>query len=273
MTEAVRRARRPPRETRARELAERVSEAPKSDLAAGAAESERRMARRVAQISPVATIVAAGAVGVLTSIGPAILVLAGGALFATIAFFWASLRTLGGDAPLAKGFDRMARRKIEASDGAAERKRTAMRALKDLEFEHSIGKIDDADYAEISSRYREQAKAILREMEKESLPLRERAEQLARAYLAKRGAKGGAGAAPATKKGEIEPSDGMQRQVCTECRASNEPDAIFCKGCGARLASKGCPACATINEKDAVFCKKCGGSLDPHRTEKVDASA
>ena len=33
-----------------------------------------------------------------------------------------------------------------------EQKRAVLRALKDLEFEHSVGKIDDADYAEMLDR-------------------------------------------------------------------------------------------------------------------------
>jgi hypothetical protein len=217
----------------------------------------------------VATLVAAGVVGRFASIGPAILVLAGGAFFATIAFFWASIRTLGGDAPLATGFDQLARRRVEAPDGAAERKRTALRALKDLEFEHSIGKIDDEDYAAISTTYREKAKAVLREMEEEILPRRDRAEQIARAYLSKRGVPSEPATAPTSKKPEIA---GTRRRECPGCRASNEPDAVFCKGCGARIEPKGCPACATVNEGDASFCKKCGGPLGPPSREKADAS-
>jgi hypothetical protein len=206
----------------------------------------------------------------MTSLGPAILVLAGGALFATIAFFWASLRTLGGDAPLAEGFAQMTRRRIEASDGPSERKRTALRALKDLEFEHSIGKIDDADYAEISSLYRDRAKAILREMEENILPRRERAEQLARAYLAKHGIAPASDDLMANKSPPLDTPERVPRRRCEACKTTNEPDAIFCKGCGARLAPKRCLGCATVNEPDASFCKKCGGSLGP--PEKVDAS-
>ena len=33
-----------------------------------------------------------------------------------------------------------------------------LRALKDLESEHAIGKIDDADYASFVARYRDEAK-------------------------------------------------------------------------------------------------------------------
>jgi hypothetical protein len=270
MTDAVRRRRRPVASQPRVAALSGASPTPSTNVAEGTAASERNMARRVAQVAPIVTVVAAATVGAMTSLGPAILVLAGGALFATIAFFWASLRTLGGDAPLAEGFAQMTRRRIEASDGAVERKRTALRALKDLEFEHSIGKIDDADYLEISTSYRDQAKAILREMEEEILPRRERAEQLARAYLAKRGVARASEDPGASKSLPLDTPVRVPRRECEGCKTSNEPDAMFCKGCGARLAAKDCPACATVNEKDASFCKKCGGSLGS--PEKVDAS-
>jgi hypothetical protein len=271
MTEASRRARRPvPRERRGSRGANRVEDVPPAEKEADGAEAERRFARRVAQGTPVATLVAAAIVGTLTSIGPAILVLAGGALFATIGFFWASMRTLGGDAPLAEGFDKMTRRRVEASDGAEERKRAALRALKDLEFEHSIGKIDDDDYAEIGTRYREQAKGILREMEERILPLRDRAEQVARAYLAKRGLPTEAGGGETSHKTERAPHG--VRKACARCNASNEPDAVFCKGCGAPLAPQGCPNCSSVNEGDAAFCKKCGSPLASTSPENEDAS-
>jgi ribosomal protein L40E len=249
-----------PSERRGSRGVPRVEEVPPAEQESDGADAERRFERRVARVTPVATLVAAAIVGTLTSIGPAILVLAGGALFATIGFFWASMRTLGGDAPLAEGFDRMTRRRVEASDSAAERKRAALRALKDLEFEHSIGKIDDDDYAEIAARYREQAKGILREMDERIQPLRDRAEQVARAYLAKRGFPSEAEGREARKKKESAPHGGV-RMGCARCSASNEPDAVFCKGCGAQLAPQGCPKCSSVNEGDAVFCKKCGSPL------------
>ncbi len=248
------------------------------DLAADA--TELVLARRVAELAPVVTVLAAIVVGVTVALGPALLVLAGGALFGTIAFFWGSLRTLGGEAPLAEGFESMSRRRIESPAGAAERKRTALRALKDLELEHSIGKIDDGDFAELSSRYREEAKAILREMDHDVSPLRERAEQLARNYLSKRGAlpEPAADAVPAGESdGRDEEAavtaDPVARPSCKSCKASNEVDAVFCKACGARLTPRECPSCRVVNEPDAVFCKKCGKGLDGPLAEKTDASA
>jgi hypothetical protein len=269
-----RRAARPPRSTE-----ERPAEAqPEREAQTDA--SELLVARRIAAGAPIVTLLAAGVVGATVALGPALLVLAGGALFGTIAFFWASLRTLGGEAPLAEGFERMSSRRVESPDGAAERKRTALRALKDLELEHSIGKIDDGDFAELSSRYREEAKAILREMDRDISPMRARAEELAQSYLAKRGALTVAPPLPATTEDSEsapavapEPKARAQRQACPSCNVSNESDAEFCKACGARLAPRACPACAVVNEPDAAFCKKCGKTLNAPREEKTDASA
>ncbi len=261
-----------PRAARARKAEDGASKAKDSEPEISAAESERRLARSVAQLAPATTVIAAGLVGALTSIGPAILVVAGGALFATIAFFWASLRTLGGDAPLAPGFDQMARRRVESSFGTAERKRTALRALKDIEMDHALGKLDDTDYADLSSSYREQAKSIFREIEETVRPQRARAEQLAHAYLTKRGVVAGQpsdhGATPRPK----ETREPRRRVECSGCSSSNEPDATFCKGCGARLAPQVCPDCATVRERDSSSCKKCGRSLGAPTMEKTDAS-
>jgi len=269
-----RRAARPPRSTE-----ERSAEAA-PDREAPADASELLLARRVAAGAPIVTLFAASVVGATVALGPALLVLAGGALFGTIAFFWASLRTLGGEAPLAEGFETMSRRQVESPDGAAERKRTALRALKDLELEHSIGKIDDGDFAELSSRYRDDAKAIMREMDRDISPLRARAEEIAQSYLAKRGALPDGAPAKATTEAAApgivvaqSPKTPAPRRTCPSCKVSNESDAEFCKGCGARLSPRACPSCAVVNEPDAAFCKKCGKTLEARREEKTDVSS
>jgi hypothetical protein len=275
MTEAAHRASRTrPREERPRpslESEERPAVAPR-DVAGE--EAERRLGRAVAMGVPVGTLLVAVLVGAFVSIGPAILVLAAGTFFGTVAFFWASLRTLGGQAPLAEGFEHVGRRRVESPTGPAERKRTALRALKDIEFEHEIGKLDDADYAELSTRYRDEAKAVMREIDDSVLPQRARAEEIARAYLEKRGfsvqqtPKHVPQEAPQGEGGgqrrDMSPAEGPARPepggriACPSCDASNERDAAFCKGCGARLSPVECPSCSTANEPDAAFCKRCG---------------
>lgn len=61
---------------------------------------------------------------------------------------------------------------------------------------------------------------------------------------------------------------GVER--CPACGAENTPEAVFCSGCGSRLAEaekvqeprNTCPACgAEITFDDAQFCTTCGAKL------------
>src|SRR5262249_20912344 len=119
-------------------------------------------------------------------------------------------------------------------DELAEKKRRVLRALKDLEHEHEVGKIDDNDYAAIAARYREEAKALMREMDESIDPLREKAEELARKHLAAKGLEGGEKPTLAVEDAPAKPA----RVSCPKCDASNEPDAAFCKKCGGPLRSE-----------------------------------
>src|SRR5271155_1294563 len=79
------------------------------------AEAERVLGRVLARPLPFVFLGGAVVAGVLApsldsgrftvNVGPAIIVLACGALFAAIALLWASIRTLSGDAPLPAGFE------------------------------------------------------------------------------------------------------------------------------------------------------------------------
>jgi len=199
-----------------------------ADRAQVADDSERTLGRAVAIGLPLGGICAAVVVGVVASFGTAILVLAASALIGTIGLLWASVRTLSGDAPLPEGFEAIARQR-HAVDPLGERKRRVLRALKDLEAEHSLGKIDDADYGVFVTRYRAEAKDVMREMDEEVAPSRDEAERVAREYLKRRGL------SPA-KAGDATPlAIEPRRRVCRSCQASNEPDAVFCKACGGSL--------------------------------------
>ncbi len=215
-------------------------------------DAERSLARTVGIAIPLGTLVISIGVGIVMSLGPAILVFTGGALLGTITLMWASLRTLGGDAPLPTG---LATAAIVSRDNRAiaERKRTVLLALKDLEHEREIGKIDEADYHLVAARYRAEAKNILREIDDEAAPNRSRAEQIARTHLKKRGLLSADApespasadeivnrvsiepAPPTTKSAPPPPMPKEVRPECEKCQTSNEPDAAFCKKCGASL--------------------------------------
>jgi len=180
---------------------------------------ERRLGRLLPWALPLVFVVAAIVVGFVYDLGSGILVLAGGALLGTIAFFWASLRTLSGDAPLS--LDEAVALGARAAN--EEQKRTVLQALKDLEYEFSVGKIGEDDYRELRSRYRAEAKRLLRALDQNLEPERARAE----AYIAARLA--GASDAAVTKVGRV------ADRSCASCGIANDDDARFCKACGAPL--------------------------------------
>jgi hypothetical protein len=201
--------------------------------------AERALARAVSWALPLATGVGAIAVGVFGSLGSAILVIASGVLLGAIALLWASLRTLSGDAPLLDAPSNGAQR-VATSD-LGERKLRVLLALKDIESEHQLGKLDDADYQTLVARYREEAKDVLREIDRRAAPSRAEAERVASEYLARHGmaragatggATGGDGNAPAA---ETKSAPAAGRIECSSCHGSNEPDAAFCKHCGASM--------------------------------------
>jgi hypothetical protein len=108
-----------------------------------------------------------------------------------------------------------------------------LRALKDLQTEHDLGKIDDDDSDEIAARYREDAKAVMKEMDHQAAPARAEAEKLAAEFLSRRRSTGRLPtreAAPSAR-----PTREANRIPCSGCGVSNEPDATFCKRCGAAL--------------------------------------
>jgi hypothetical protein len=217
-------------------------------------ESERKLGRAVAFGLPLMCLVAAMVVGVVAGVGSALLVLASGALLGAIGLLWASVRTLSGDAPLPEDLEVKALQRHDV-DELAERKRRVLRALKDLESEHALGKIDDADYREVVARYRDEAKRVMKEMDGEVAPLIQEAERVATEYLAKRG--GGQPSEGAAHAGV----DGSPRGTASNEAVSRAQDS--------RAA---CPSCATSNEADATFCKQCGASMKgAPTTEKIDA--
>src|SRR5260370_7712881 len=152
----------------------------------GGDDTERLLGRAFAWGLPAVSVVTAVVVAWLASLGPALLVLAAGAMLGTIAVLWASLRTLSGDAPLRAGLEAMASHR-HAVTRLADDKRRVLRALKDLESEHALGKIDDADYQSLSARYREEAKAMMRRLDEDIEPLRAEAERLPPAILQGKG--------------------------------------------------------------------------------------
>jgi ribosomal protein L40E len=198
---------------------------------------ERALGRTVTLALPIASLAIAVTVGAVAGVGSALLVVAAGALIGAVGLFWASVRTLSGDAPLTVEFEALSREDRRGGDELDEEKGRLLRALKDLESEHEIGKINDADYQTFVARYREEAKVVMRKMDVEVAPFREQAERLAGEYLKKRGLTGSKGERAAERAKDANDANDVraERLVCASCGASNETDAAFCKQCGSSM--------------------------------------
>jgi ribosomal protein L40E len=209
-------------------------------------EDEGALDRRITEYLkigiPAATIAAAAAAGYGQGAPAVVLVLAAGTLVAVIAIFWSSVRTLVGETPLS-GADAYA---LGAPRAEEEQKRAVLRALKDLEFERSVGKISEEDYQALVTKYRGEAKRLLKAIDEESAPERERVEKLVQERLAESGLTARAEAseddedeqeaAPPAPKKKAEPkkAEAVKKTACVKCGTKNDPDATFCKKCGKR---------------------------------------
>jgi hypothetical protein len=180
---------------------------------------------------PLGTLVAAATVGYRYGAGTAILILAGGVLLGVIAILWASVRTLSGDAPITLE-EAIA---LGAPSAAEEQKRAVLQALKDLEYEKSMGKIAEADYDELLRRYRTEAKRLLRAVDEDLAPARARAA----AFVAEHLGQDSKSLAPAAKGPDLRaapaPAKGPDLRACPNCQVENDGDALFCKKCGSKL--------------------------------------
>ncbi|TKC96457.1 zinc ribbon domain-containing protein [Polyangium fumosum] len=242
-------------------------------------ELERKIADAVKFGVPAVTAILALLGGMFVDVPTAILVLAAGVLVTVIASFWASLRTLLGETPLS-GADAYA---IGAPPRAEEeQKRAVIRALKDLEFERSVGKISEEDYRALVAKYRAEAKRLLRALDQNAAPGRERAEVLVQRRLKQLGLLDGekeetdeddeagdaaeAAEAPAPKaEAKAAPEPAAAKEEADE--ASKKPKKKKKAKAPAKATSDeaaaqhACDACGTENDEDALFCKKCGARM------------
>jgi hypothetical protein len=140
---------------------------------------------------PLAVVVAAVLFGNIFGLGLGLLIIGGGVLFGSIWLIWSSLQGLGSDAPITLE----EALSLGAPSAEEEQKRAVLRALKDLEYERAVGKISDEDYASLAEHYRSEAKRLLRAVDADSGPGRERAERLLAERLAAANGK-----APAARK-------------------------------------------------------------------------
>lgn len=198
-------------------------------------------------------------------------------LTGAVLLFWEALRTVldpgaQGDASPAEALA------LEDAELRAQKK-AALRALKELEFEHSIRRISDGDYAELRERYRADARAAMEALDKGLGAYLDRAEELAVKELGvlEAGAAKGEGetesakaepsatTVPAAAEEAGEKREEAPAEKAAEAQTAKAPVDDTAKAADeekANDARRTCAKCETLNEPDATFCKRCGERME-----------
>ena len=114
---------------------------------------------------------------------------------------------------------------------ALEREKTlVLRSIKDLEFDHAMGKVSDKDFSEMSARLRGRAAGLLRQLDAGTSY-----RQAIEAEIEKRVGPKKVERATQTTEEKPPPSEEKKTKICLSCCTQNDPDARFCKGCGYQL--------------------------------------
>ena len=140
-------------------------------------------------------------------------------------------------------------------------KKHLLKAIKEIEFDHQMGKLDDRDAAEITMTYRARALEIMRLLdENKGVDY----DLVVEKEVAKRIAKTG-GLAKKSLPAKVDPKadvDDEDDDVPAEA-ATDVPTLKPEVDTGTPKVAGKCAACGTRNDEDAVFCKKCAARLTP----------
>jgi cytochrome c-type biogenesis protein CcmI len=129
----------------------------------------------------------------------------------------------------------MARSKGELTDAEA-RKRAALKALRDVEYDYHTGKLDDADYSDLKTA-----------LSRDALHAMKRADQAEQAESGEV-ASAHSGSAATTGDDDLEAEIERARaglragRACGNCGELNVEGSRFCVTCGATLASEAAQA-------------------------------
>jgi hypothetical protein len=172
--------------------------------------------------------------------------LAGLALVIVLTALWQSMRVvlLGGSAEDASmratkaGVGDAQKSRTAAREELLREKNTLLQAIRDVRFEHDLGKVSDADLERLDAQYRVRARSVLAELDAQIAPYRDKA----RALL---GVTEAGASVPTPAVEPAPPAEPVAPVAQTEAKSTTAE----------------CPGCSTVNDADAVFCKKCGARM------------
>ena len=120
---------------------------------------------------------------------------------------------------------------------ALEREKSlVLRSIKDLEFDHAMGKVSDKDFAEMGARLRARAAGLIRQLDAgTSYRQAIEAEVEKRVHVKKPEEKPPVATTATTATATATAT--TTTKLCLSCCTPNDPDARFCKGCGYQLGN------------------------------------
>lgn len=114
----------------------------------------------------------------------------------------------------------------------------ALRTIKELEFDRAMGKVSPQDFDEMVARLRARAIALMKQLDQGASGYRELIERELLLRLGAPPAPTGRQTLPLAPVEYAETEKGARPLFeCAACGTTNDPDARFCKQCGARLAA------------------------------------
>ncbi len=205
-------------------------------------EGRDELARYVPAVGVAVVLVVAVPLGILRGAPTVVLWIAFALLASAVLIFWEAMRTALD--PAASGDE------IDADDEGVPaeldaRKKAALQALRDIEFERSIGRLSDEDFKGLEKKYRDEARAAMRAIDEGLGPWMDRAEKM----LDAAGKPAAKSESKAEKKADAKGESKAEKKTeakgevrCSKCETANDSDAVFCKKCGTRVAAESADA-------------------------------
>lgn len=209
-------------------------------------EGRDELARYVPAVGAAVVLVVAVPLGILRGAPTVVLWIAFALLASAVIVFWEALRTVLD--PTAPGDE------VDTDDEGVPaeleaRKKAALQALRDIEFERSIGRLSDEDFKGLEKKYRDEARAAMRAIDEGLGPWMDRAEKLldaagepeAKAETKSDKKSKSKAEKRADEKAETK-TEAKSEVRCAKCETANDSDAVFCKKCGTRMAAESADA-------------------------------
>jgi hypothetical protein len=140
------------------------------------------------------------------------------------------------------------------AEALAERQEAVLAALRDLDFDHEVGKVTEEDYNGQRQALLVEAASVITQLDGGRASEADLEQQIEAQILTLRRA---LQRDQRQEKGHQAPLPG---DTCPTCHRPARPGDLYCAGCGTRLASA-CPACGEAVQPADFYCASCGIEL------------